>query len=56
MIHPEAVAELEAQVVWYEDRGDGLGVRLRANDNEVIRGLLRWPDSGRAWPGAHHAR
>ena len=52
-IHPEAVAELEAEVMWYEDRGDGLGLRLRANANKVVRGLLRWPDSGRVWPGAH---
>jgi len=51
--HPEAVAELEADVLWYESRSDGLGERYRANVNDVIRDLLTWPNSGPVWPDAH---
>lgn len=49
--HPEAVAELRADVAWYEDRGAGLGHRLEAAVDEGIGKVLDWPESGAIWPG-----
>lgn len=49
--HPEALAELRADVGWYEDRGTGLGDRFEAAVDEVIDTVLEWPESGAIWPG-----
>ncbi|TYL55938.1 type II toxin-antitoxin system RelE/ParE family toxin [Nocardioides sp. BGMRC 2183] len=50
--HPEALAELRADVAWYEDRGDGLGDRFEAAVDEVIDIIVEWPESGTVWPGS----
>ncbi len=49
--HPEALAELRAEVGWYEDRGTGLGDRIEAAVDEVVGTVLEWPKSGATWPG-----
>ena len=49
--HPDAAAELDAEVVWYEDRLDGLGSRFKDNVDATLDDLLIWPASGAIWPG-----
>jgi hypothetical protein len=49
--HPEALAELRAEVTWYEDRGAGLGSRFEAAADETVDTVLGWPESGAVWPG-----
>jgi len=49
--HPEALAELRADVAWYEDRGAGLGDRFEATVDDLIDTVLEWPESGAIWPG-----
>lgn len=49
--HPEALAELRANVAWYEDRGAGLGDRFEAAVDKVIDTAVEWPESGAIWPG-----
>ncbi|MFW6599163.1 type II toxin-antitoxin system RelE/ParE family toxin [Propionibacteriaceae bacterium Y2011] len=49
--HPEALAELRADVAWYEERGAGLGGRFEATVDEVIDTFLECPESGAIWPG-----
>jgi toxin ParE1/3/4 len=49
--HPEALEELRAHVVWYEERGAGLGDRFEATVDDVIDTVLQWPESGAVWPG-----
>lgn len=56
-LHPEAAAELEETVVWYEQRHPGLGRRLLAAVDAAIEGIQLWPESAPAWsapeaPGA----
>lgn len=54
--HPEALAELRAEVSWYEDRGAGLGDRFDATVDDVIDTLLAWPESGAMWPDGTASR
>lgn len=49
--HSEALAELRADVAWYEDRDAGLGDRFEAAVDDVIDTVLEWPESGVIWPG-----
>lgn len=49
--HPEALAELRADVAWYEGRDTELGDCLEAAVDDVIKTILEWPDSGAIWPG-----
>lgn len=49
--HPEAVAELRAEINWYEVRGAGLGDRLEAATDRMVDTVLEWPESGAVWPG-----
>ena len=42
--HPEALAELRADVSWYDDRGAGLGERFEAAVDVVVDTVLEWPD------------
>lgn len=49
--HPEALAELRAEVNWYEARGAGLGNRFEAAADEMVDTVLEWPESGAIWPG-----
>ena len=49
--HFEALAELRAEVAWYEDRGAGLGDRFEAAADETVDTILEWPESGAIWPG-----
>lgn len=49
--HPEALAELRADVAWYEDRGAGLGDRLENAVDGFIDAVQEWPESGAVWPG-----
>ena len=51
--HPEASAELDAEVAWYERRCDGLGARFESAVYQVIDDLIMWPESGAVWPNAH---
>lgn len=53
--HPEASAELKADILWYEEQDDGLGERFGAAVYALINDLLVWPDSGAIWPDAHPA-
>jgi hypothetical protein len=46
--HPEALAELRADVAWYEDRGAGLGDRFEATVDDVIDTVLEWPEPERS--------
>lgn len=49
--HPEALAELRADVAWYESRGAELGVRFETSVDEVVDSVLEWPESAAVWPG-----
>ena len=49
--HPEAVAELRAEVAWYEARGAGLGDRFAGAVDDMVDTVLEWPESGAMWPG-----
>lgn len=49
--HLAALRELRADVAWLDDRDEGLGARLEASIEGVLRGLLGWPESGQLWPG-----
>lgn len=49
--HPEALAELRADVAWYEERGAGLGDRFEATVDDVVDTVLEWSESGTMWPG-----
>ena len=53
--HRQAAAELNAEVVWYEHRLNGLGLRFKANVDAALDDLLVWLDSGAIWPGIHPA-
>ena len=45
--HPEALAELEADAVWYEEREPGLGFALFAEVERVAHGPAESPST---WP------
>lgn len=45
--HPDAAAELDAAVEWYEDREPGLGISLVDHAVAARDSIAEWPD---AWP------
>lgn len=44
--HPAALAELRAEIAWYEGRGAGLGDRFETSADDVIDTVMQWPESG----------
>ena len=51
LFEPEASAELEEAVLWYEARRSGLGMAFLAAVGQAIEHLAARPDSGVAVPG-----
>lgn len=49
--HPDAQAEYDADVEWYEARVAGLGDRFETAVDDLVYAVLEWPDSGAVWPG-----
>lgn len=49
--HPEARAELFADVDWYDERESGLGERVEASVRGAIDAAVDSPNSWAAWPG-----
>ena len=49
--HPEARAELFADVEWYDDREFGLGGRFEGAVRMAVDAAARSPDSWAVWPG-----
>lgn len=47
--HPEALAELEAQALFYEERSAGLGLRFAAHVEAAVRLAQRMPGVGSAY-------
>ncbi|HET9078511.1 MAG TPA: type II toxin-antitoxin system RelE/ParE family toxin [Acidimicrobiales bacterium] len=43
---PEATAELEHSIRWYEERHRGLGLAFLAAVDGTIESIVRWPGSG----------
>jgi plasmid stabilization system protein ParE len=43
--HPEAVAEFDAAVHWYEEREPGIGLALVERVEEVRHDISDWPDA-----------
>jgi plasmid stabilization system protein ParE len=43
---PEATAELEDSIRWYERRHGGLGLAFLAAVEAAIQTITRWPESG----------
>ncbi len=50
-LHPEARAELFADVDWYDAREFGLGERLEIAVRAAIDAAVDSPDSWAVWPG-----
>jgi plasmid stabilization system protein ParE len=48
--HPEARAELVADVDWYDEREAGVGVRFEVAVREAIDAAVDSPDSWALWP------
>lgn len=44
--HPEAVAELDAAIAWYDQGGQGRGYSFEAAYDETLDRCLLWPGSG----------
>lgn len=49
--HPEADAEFDADVFWYEDREPGLGRRFRVQVGAAVDAALDDPEAWAVWPG-----
>ena len=49
--HPEAAAEFDAAVAWYEDREPGVGERLIDRAETAREDIAAWPDSWPVFPG-----
>ncbi|WP_084481217.1 type II toxin-antitoxin system RelE/ParE family toxin [Ruania albidiflava] len=49
--HPEARAELLADVKWYDDREFGLGGRFGLAVRSAVDAAAQSPDSWALWPG-----
>lgn len=45
--HPEARAEFEGALLWYEERGPGLGLDLALEVETAIQTIIAFPE---AWP------
>lgn len=43
--HPQAVAEFDAAVEWYEEREPGLGVSLIDSATAARQSIGDWPDA-----------
>ena len=43
---PEATAELEDTIRWYEQRHSGLGLAFLAAVDTAIQSVTRWPNAG----------
>lgn len=44
--HPEAAAELDHAIGWYDQGGQGRGARFRADFDATVDRLFMWPESG----------
>lgn len=49
--HPEAEAEFDADVFWYEDREFGLGRRFRQQVGAAVAAAVDDPEAWAVWPG-----
>ena len=49
--HPEADAELFADVDWYEDRESGLGRRFLGAVRSAVDAAVEDPEAWATWPG-----
>lgn len=49
--HPEARAELFADVDWYDERENGLGERFEVAVRAAVDAALDSPESWAVWPG-----
>ncbi len=49
--HPEADAEFDADVFWYEDRESGLGRRFRMQVGAAVGAVVQDPETWAVWPG-----
>lgn len=49
--HPEAVAEFDAAVEWYEEREVGLGLTLIDRAAAARRSISDWPEAAAPFPG-----
>lgn len=49
--HPEAEAEFDADVFWYEDREPGLGRRFRNQVGAAVAAAVEDPEAWALWPG-----
>ena len=49
--HPEADAEFDADVFWYEDREPGLGRRFRMQVGAAVGAVVQDPETWAVWPG-----
>lgn len=49
--HPEAVAEFDAAVTWYEERETGVGLTFIDRAGQARRDIAAWPDAARPLPG-----
>jgi hypothetical protein len=52
--HPEAEAEFDADVFWYEDREPGLGRRFRNQVGAAVDAAVDDPEAWAVWPGWDH--
>ena len=50
-VHPEADAEFDADVFWYEDREPGLGRRFRMQVGAAVDAVVQDPEAWAVWPG-----
>lgn len=48
--HPEAEAEFDADVFWYEDRESGLGRRFRNEVAAAVVAAVEDPEAWATWP------
>lgn len=49
--HPEAVAEFDAAVRWYEAQGPGIGLALIDRAQQARKDIADWPNAA---PPLHH--
>ncbi len=56
VFHPEARAELVADVDWYDDREVGVGERFEIAVRAAIDAAVDSPESGRSGPGGTVSR
>ena len=49
-VHPEAAAELDDAIAWYDQGGQGRGQEARATVDQVLDRCLVWPESAPVYP------